>query len=177
MGPVPTAVASVASSLLAGAFAWSSIAKIARPLGWSRALRHYRLAAERFLLVAVPGVEAGTAALLLLGATRAGGALSLALLGAFSLAVVRARSFEGDRLPCGCFGRAEARDYRTMLARNAVLGALAGAVLAPGRDLAFLEGLHAPASDDAVPFALVIVGLGVAARAGWIVSRSLRSGR
>ena len=149
---------SLPALLLAVAFAWAALSKAARPRAWKAALDGYGLArpVRRTTLFAVPAAEAAAAALLLLGgdATRAGAALSVALLSAFSLAVLRARRLRGDRLPCGCFGGSGRRDYRLMLVRNSVLAAVAAAALSTRHEL------DAPGAGEAVP--AILAGLGIA---------------
>lgn len=152
---------SVAALVLALAFGWAALAKVTRLDAWRVALAGYRLphGVERTARVAVPVAEVAVAALLLTGGdvTKTGAALSVALLSAFSMAVLRARRLQGDRLPCGCFGGSGARDYRLMLVRNAALGAVAAAVLlVPG--VASYE-VEAPAPSQLLPAALVALGL------------------
>lgn len=154
-------------SLLAVAFVWAALAKASRPPAWRSALLGYRLPDQLVTpaLVGVPVVEVVAAFLLAAGgaATKAGAALAVALLAAFSLAVLRARRLEGDRLPCGCFGGTGSRDYRLMLVRNAFLGAVAAAVLLVPR-LARYE-LEVPSSGEVVPALLVA---GAAAAITWL---------
>jgi hypothetical protein len=83
----------------------------------------------------------------------------LALLVAFSFAVVRARRSPGDRLPCGCFGRTADRDSRLILARNA---ALAGLSLVALDSPSPLEAAP-PSPADWVPAALAASGIVLAA--------------
>lgn len=159
-----TTATQVSSLLLVVTFAWASAAKVLRWRRWRDALARYRLggALERVALVGVPVAEALVVVLLVMGLVKIGAALVMALISAFSLAVVRARGFEGDRLPCGCFGRATARDYREMLVRNALLAFLAAVVLL----IAVVAGarnvtLPYPSGGDVVPAALVVAGLAV----------------
>lgn len=165
----------VVPSLLALAFAWAAIAKVTRFAAWRAALAGYRLpkpaeASARFL---VPVVEVVAAVLLVGGGdvTKAGAALSVALLAAFSLAVLRARRLGDDRLPCGCFGGAGKRDYRLMLVRNSFLGVVAAAVLLVP-DVAGYE-LRPPEASQAVPAVLVALGI---ALIGWVVVSVARNG-
>ncbi|MDP9233272.1 MAG: hypothetical protein M3P01_01820, partial [Actinomycetota bacterium] len=97
-------------------------------------------------------------ALLGTGHARAGAALTMALLAGFSLALVSARQSQGNRLPCGCFGRATLHDYRLLVARNAGLACLAGIILIGGRDR-LLTGSLRPNATSLLPAALA--GLGV----------------
>ena len=155
-------------SLLGLAFAWAAIAKVARFPAWRAALSGYRIprAVVTPALFLVPALEAGAAFLLARGgdATKAGASLVVALLSAFSLAVLRARRLGGDRLPCGCFGGSGSRDYRLMLVRNALLGAVAAAILLSPR-LARYE-VEAPGAAQVVPAALAALGV---ALIGWLV--------
>ena len=114
------------------------------------------------MLVLVPVAEIVAGVLLAAGgdASKAGAALSVALLAAFSSAGLRARRSGGDRLPCGCFGGSGERDYRLMLVRNAILGAVAAAILTvPG---AATYELEVPDASQIVPALLVAVGAGLA---------------
>ena len=99
------------------------------------------------------------AGLLLLGATRAGAALVLALVAGFSLAILRAHAALGSRLPCGCFGSTRDRDYRVLLARNAVLATAAGGLLIFGRDVSGYP--PAPTSDAWLAAVLAVAGSGL----------------
>ena len=147
----------VVAALLALVFLWSGTAKLARRAAWMEALRAYRLSRPVEALAA-PGVviaEWIVVAMLVAGATRAGAASALALLSAFSIAVLRARAVQGDRLPCGCFGGRDRRDYRTMIVRNGVLGAMAALILITGRDVSLFDGFRMPGSSEVVPAVLV----------------------
>ncbi|MDQ3951885.1 MAG: hypothetical protein M3279_02800 [Actinomycetota bacterium] len=155
-------------SLLGLAFVWAAVAKITRFGAWRSALSGYRLPQMVMgpALFLVPAIELATAFLLARGGdvTRAGAALTVGLLAAFSLAVLRARRLQGDRLPCGCFGGSGSRDYRLMLVRNALLGAVAAAILlVPG--VARYE-VDAPEAAQLVPAALAALGVALIA---WLV--------
>jgi hypothetical protein len=160
-----------ASLLLAATFVWAAAAKA---LGWRRwrdALARYRLGrAEALAAAAVPAAEAGVGALLLSGAYRPGAALAVALVSAFSFAVVRVRALEGDDLPCGCFGRVPVRHYRELLARNALLAGLAVVVLASSAR----TGLSAPGSSETLPAALATAGVVATAWLVRVAGTSLR---
>ncbi|MDQ3940196.1 MAG: hypothetical protein M3238_02470 [Actinomycetota bacterium] len=164
---------------MSATFGWAAVLKVARFGSWRAALVRYRLPATVFsvALVAVPLFEASAVALLLFGSTPVGAALSLALLSTFSWAVVRARAISGDRVPCGCFGRLEERDYRTMLLRNAALGLAAAAVLIRGGDSNALSGFALPRADEAVPALLVVVGVALIAWLGWQAAATARGQR
>lgn len=171
---MPVAVYSLAASILGLVFVWSAVAKLLRSSRWRAALEGYGLPGTRALAIAVPVVELVVPSLMLLERSLASAALALGLLALFSAAIVRARSRRGDRLPCGCFGGAGERDYRLMIARNAVLGLLAAAVIARGRDLQTLEGLGAPETADLLPAGLVVLGLVAIGWMFWVVSDSFR---
>ena len=155
-------------SLLALAFAWAAVAKATRFSAWRAALVGYRLPSALVapVVFVVPALEVAVAFLLARGgnATEIGAALVVALLSAFSLAVLRARRLRGDRLPCGCFGGGGSRDYRLMLVRNALLGAVAAAILLSPR-LARYE-VEAPEGAQVVPAALAVAGVALIA---WLV--------
>jgi uncharacterized membrane protein YphA (DoxX/SURF4 family) len=162
--------------MLALVFLWSGAAKIARRSAWIDALRGYRLP-RPVAAVAAPGVvvaEWSIAALLVAGATRVGSALALAMLSAFSLAILRARALQGDRLPCGCFGGSDGRDYRAMIARNVILGGAAASMLVADRDLAVFEGMRVPRPSELVPAGLIVVAAIVAV---WMLLQVFASSR
>ncbi|HEX3326644.1 MAG TPA: MauE/DoxX family redox-associated membrane protein [Actinomycetota bacterium] len=150
----------LAGAVIAIVFGWGAVAKIIRFSEWQQALRAYRLPSRIGLAasVVVPGAELTVAALLGTGHARAGAALTMALLAGFSLALVSARQAQGNRLPCGCFGRATPHDYRLLVARNAGLACLAGIILIGGRDR-LLTGSLRPNTTSLLPAALA--GLGV----------------
>ena len=165
---------SLAALLLAAAFGWAAAAKVTRLPAWRIALAGYRLpeGLERVVFAGVPVVEVVVVALLVAGgdAGSAGAALAVALLGAFSIAVLRARRLQGDRLPCGCFGGSGDRDYRAMLVRNALLGVLAAlALVAPD-----LVTISAPRSSQAVPVALAAAGLALVVWLAIAAGRAVR---
>src|SRR5438876_258169 len=92
--------------VVGAAFAWAATAKILRPRAWRGALNGYGLGGlERAASVGVPILELTVPALVVAGQPRAAAALTLVLLGSFSMALLRARRLGGDRVPCGCFGR------------------------------------------------------------------------
>jgi hypothetical protein len=170
---MPEDIARIVAIVLAAIFGWAAIAKVLRPKDWTTALAGYGLdvRVKMTAAVLVPAAEAA-AAILLITAHAIGAAFALALVAGFSLAVLRARSVRGSRLPCGCFGASKVRDYRELLARNAVLGALAGVVLVSQR-LESLE-LATPGIGDILPVALAAGGLIVALWAARQVMVSLR---
>jgi hypothetical protein len=139
-------------------FAWAVLAKMARPGVWLRALDGYRPPEGTRLVVAgaVPAAEAAVATLFFAGATRVAAAATLALTSLFLLAILRARSLTGSRLPCGCFGSTKERDYRALIARDAVLAGAAAALLVYGRDVPGYP--QAPVGDGWIAASLVVVG-------------------
>jgi hypothetical protein len=167
------------SLLLAIVFAWAAAAKLVRFGQWRAVLAGYRLPpwTERPIAVIVPLVEAVVAFLSLAGETRAGAALSVMLLSSFSLALVRARALQGDRLPCGCFGANKERDYKLLLLRNGVLALLPTALLLGGRDVTPTSGVGWPSMSDALPTLLTLVGLAVALWIAREVATSFKKGR
>lgn len=152
----------ILQALLAVTFGWAALAKLVRWSTWRASLGPYGVPKALVSAVAttVPLAEATVAFLLVVGPSRVALAATLALVSAFSLAVLKARNVTGDRLPCGCFGRTEARDFRLMLGRNALLAATAGALLLTGAkgDLASTE---APSPAEVLPALLVAAGLGL----------------
>jgi Methylamine utilisation protein MauE len=166
-----TAASTLAAIVLACAFGWAAAAKSLRFGDWRLALSAYRIpsAAQPVVLLGVPLLESVVVVLLLAGPLKSGAALAAALVAAFSMAIVRARALQGergDRLPCGCFGGAGARDYRAMLIRNGVLAGLAGMVLLSTVERGVLEELQGVSVRDMVPITLI----GVAAMLSlWMV--------
>jgi hypothetical protein len=165
-------VGEVAAAVLAVAFALAAVSKMASPRSWRRALSGYGLPAgvERFAAVGVPVVETSVPLFVLLGFPQAAGIVATALLIAFSGAILVARARRGDRLPCGCFGGARVRDYRAMLARNALLAGV-GLIAALGAsDATVPPRIAAPGREDLLPAAIVVVCLAVAS---WTLGRGL----
>jgi hypothetical protein len=81
----------------------------------------------------------------------------------FSLAVLRAQTRVGSRVPCGCFGRTARREVRLILFRNAVVAAVAAlAAAGPG----WVPGFRWPDPGEAVPAILVALGVAVGAAMG-----------
>ena len=175
---MPDVVVRIALLALAALFAWAAVVKILRFGAWRDALAGYGLgrAGEVAAAPAVPITEAVVAALLLFAPARAAAALALAVATAFSLAILRARERRGDELPCGCFGKTKARDFRLMLVRNASLGVLAGLVMLYGEGVSPLEGWRLPSTGELVPAILVIAGLTLALWTARQVVAPLRRG-
>jgi hypothetical protein len=164
---VPVEVLRVASILLAAVFGWAALAKIVRWKAWRTALAGYRLPPliGSIAFLGTPLAEAAVTALLLSGQTLMGGAGALALLSAFSFIVLRARAARGDRLPCGCFGKATSRDYRTLLLRNGALSIVAAVLLIGGENVSVARGVSLSRA-AVVPAVLVLAGVSLVA---WMV--------
>lgn len=150
---------------LAAVFAWSSLTKILRPERWTADVRRYRLpqAMKRIVVLVVPWVELAIAAALLAGWTNFGGTLAFLVLAAFSLAIIRLhRILATKAVPCGCLGSTSSRDYRLLLARNALL-ALAALVLVTAVP-ADSEQRYPAASGGTVVLAAIVL---IAAASAW----------
>ena len=158
---MPEAVPQLAALILAACLTWAALAKAVRLGQWQTALAAFRLdpGLARIASLGVPATELGCSVVLVGVHAKAGAAATLALLSGFCLAILRARALQGDRVPCGCFGRAAARDYRTLLARNFGLGVIASAVLLSDLDHGALQAVEAPAPSELVPAALVVAGV------------------
>src|SRR5688500_14237574 len=135
---MPEETAVFAAVLLAAVFVWAAASKLFSYRRWNTTLDGYGLplAAKSVAAPLVPVAELATAVLLIV-ATRAGAAAALALLSLFCLAIFRARSITGDKVPCGCFGGSEHRDYRAMLWRNTALILLSAAILGSDEPVTF----------------------------------------
>ncbi|MEX0832586.1 MAG: MauE/DoxX family redox-associated membrane protein [Actinomycetota bacterium] len=160
-----------ATAILVFAFGWAAVSKAFSFAAWREALRAYRLPdrLRRTAAFAVPVAEASVPAAALAGFPRVAAWTALFLLAIFSAAIVRAKGSAG-RLPCGCFGGNALRDYRWMLARNAVLGAFAIAALArpsPAREIAV-------GPPEALPILLATTGIAVVVWAVRSSSAALR---
>jgi hypothetical protein len=154
-------VVRVAAGLLALLFAWAAAAKVVRFMDWRSALAGYALprSAQSLAVAGVPVVEGAVVGLVLVGELPPAGALSIVMVSVFSLAILRRRAIEGNRLPCGCFGGATTRDYRVMLARNLLIALMAAVVLMGGAGVSVFDGLRAPGHRDLLPAALVLAGV------------------
>jgi hypothetical protein len=174
----PAEPGALAAAIVTLAFGAAGASKLLRPRVWRRALASYRLPApiERVTAAGVPLLELGIAVLPLLGRASTAGLLTLVALSAFSAAVVVARVRVGRRIDCGCFGTAATRDYRVLLARNAGLAVVASIAWLDGID-APLGGVPAwPSSRDALPAALVVVGVGLVLWVGVQALLTIRRG-
>jgi hypothetical protein len=163
-----TGAGTAAAALLAVAFGWAALAKLADGRATAAAFAGLGLGAPGILARLVPGVELAAASVLLVRPA-VGGLVALALLAAFSgLLALRLR--QGAPVRCGCFGDPDSGPVTVAtLARNALLAALAVTALAapvPVRpDLPVLVAVTAAAASGAVTVALV--GLRLAAGAVW----------
>ncbi|MGH2636193.1 MAG: MauE/DoxX family redox-associated membrane protein, partial [Actinomycetota bacterium] len=175
---VPSEPGAAAAAVLTLAFGAAGVAKLARPRTWRRALRSYRLRLplERLAGAVVPFVELSLAALPLLGLTSTAGLVSLVALGAFSAAILAARMRVGRRLDCGCFGTAQVRDYRWLLARNGLLAVVAALAWRAGVDVPIGRSLGIPSGADLIPATLVAAGIGLAIWLGVRATAVVRRG-
>lgn len=171
-----------ASWVLALVFGRAALIKLAHFPRWRATLLAHALPRPLQILALpiVPVAEAAVPVLALSGQARLSSALAVALLIVFSAAVIHGRIRQGEKLPCGCFGKRRVGDYRAMLLRNLGLGMTAAIVLAgkPGGPL--LSGLRGPHLGEAIPALLLLLGLalGVSAVAEILrLRRFLRAAR
>jgi hypothetical protein len=167
-------MAPLAAAMLGAAFGWSAGAKIARPASWRRVLGTHGLPlrVQRISLIAVPVAEVAIVGLVVGGMHRTAGIAALAILAAFSAAILMARRRFGNVVACGCFGTNVARDYRILLLRNALLAGGASIAALGGVDAPRIGVPGLPTAGDALPAALAVTGIVVAA---WMLASSLRS--
>ncbi len=175
---MPAELGAACALALAAVFGWAALAKALYWPAWRQALVSYELPAlaRAAAAYAVPAAELALLVLLLSGRVVIGAALTIMMLAGFSLAVMRAQVRQRDRLvPCGCFGRLKARDYRFFAVRNFLLGSLAAVALVAGREgdpLAVLGIAAAPAPVwVAVGAALAVVAVHAAGRIALPVRR------
>jgi len=171
-------VGALAAAVLAVAFAAAGISKLVRHRTWRRALRSYAFPAsvERVGAMGVPIAELGVTMLVALGLRSTAGLASLCLLVAFSVVTARVRLRGGRQLDCGCFGGSVRRDYRTLLARNAVLAIVATVAWRLGDDVTVARLPSAPRGSELVAVALVAVGVTLAVWVGASALRVIRRG-
>lgn len=150
-------------------FGWAVVAKLVHWGSWTQSLVAYGFPERTRPAVAllVPVAELVVAILVLAGPIRVGLAATLLLVSAFSLGILRARSLQGDQLPCGCFGGTESRDYRLLLVRNAFLGALAGIALVGGASESVVSLAEVPSSSELLPALLVTAGVALVSWLAW----------
>lgn len=155
--------------VLALTFGWAVVAKLVHWGSWTQSLGAYGFPERTRPLVGVlvPVAELAVAALVLAGPIRVGLAAALLLVSAFSFGILRARSLQGDQLPCGCFGRTEERDYRLLLIRNALLGTLAGIALVAGTSESVVSLAEVPSSSELLPAVLVTGGVALVSWLAW----------
>jgi Methylamine utilisation protein MauE len=103
---IASIVANMLAIMLAGAFVWAAVAKLRHPSSTVSAFRSLRLPQPSALSRGVPAIEA-TVAIVLFFLPKLGGALIVALVGAFTVVLLRARQWGPVR--CGCFGAADTR--------------------------------------------------------------------
>jgi hypothetical protein len=152
---------------LAAVFAWSSLTKVLRPERWTADVRRYRLpqAVKRIVVLVVPWLELAIAVALLAGWTNLAGTVAFVVLAAFSLAIIRLhRILATKAVPCGCLGGTSSRDYRLLLARNALL-ALAALVLVSAAP-ADSDQRYPVASGGTVVLAAILL---IAAASAWAI--------
>jgi Methylamine utilisation protein MauE len=170
----PGEAGALAAAALTLTFGASAVAKVARRRVWRNSLRSYGLPEplERVSWSGVPAAEGLVALLPLLGLGSSAGLLALALLSAFSIAIVAARARGGRRIDCGCFGSARRRDYRVLLLRNGVLAIVAAVAWRMGGDAWALRSLGMPRGSDLLPAAITVIGLGLAT---WVAAQAVRA--
>lgn len=174
---MPETFARIASGVLALAFGWAAIAKLINFASWRTVLGRYGFPQRLrgVTSVATPVLELAIGAVILFISPRIGAVMAIAALGLFSLAILNARTLNGDRLPCGCFGASSERDYKTMLVRNGVLGAVTAAVLLSENGIESAL-LRIPSGADAVPALLALAGCALIVWIAWHTSTSMRRG-
>ena len=173
---MPDPLLLIIESVLAATLLWAVVAKVTHLRVWSQSLSGYGFEGpmKRVVAVAVPVAEAVVATMLLVGPIRVGLAATLFLVSAFSFGILQARSRSGDRVPCGCFGKTEERDYRWLLVRNLVLAVLAGAALIGGAEEAIVELTELPSATEVLPAVLVTAGAVLLAWLGWQLVHLIR---
>ena len=167
-------IAPLGAAVLGAAFGWSAGAKIARPASWRRVLAAYGLPPwlQRTSVIGVPVAEVAMVGLVVVEMHRSAGIAALAILVALSAAILQARRRVGNVVACGCFGTSVARDYRILLLRNALLAGAASIAALGGVDASRISVPGLPTAGDALPAALAVAGIVVAA---WMLASSLRS--
>jgi hypothetical protein len=164
-----------AGAVMAVAFGWASISKVAGWRRWRSTLTAHSLpgVADRIAGWLVPAVEALVPILALLGQIRAASVVALASLVVFSGALVRLGLRDGARVSCGCFGRGTI-DVRLALGRNLAMAAVAAFSWwsAPPDHVVGL-----PQAGETLPVLLVVGTLGVAALTAWRSAAWLGRGR
>ena len=173
---MPETTVRIAVLLLAAAFMWAAAAKFFAFPRWKAVIARYGLPApiDRIAVPLVPVAELAIAIVMLFISARVGAAAAVGALALFSLAVLRARSINGDRLPCGCFGGTEERHYQTMIWRNTGLGVLAAVVLLARDEPAAIGTPASPEGAELLPAALAVFGGIVVLWTAWQVGAAFR---
>ena len=168
-----------AAAVLAAVFTWAAASKVVSPRRWRRALAALGLprSLERVAVWAVPSSEALVALLVMAGLPRAAAIWSGTLLVVFSVTLVASRGRMSGRVACGCFGGRDSVELRSVLARNALLLAIAAFVAIRGADAPAVWLPAAPAVRDALPLALTLGALAAAILVAWRTSVWLDRGR
>ncbi|MEP6477231.1 MAG: MauE/DoxX family redox-associated membrane protein [Actinomycetota bacterium] len=178
-GGVRAGIAVIAAGLVAGTFAWAAVAKLLHRRRWRHTLAGYSLPAvlASMLEPGLPLAELGVPLAVLLGYRREAAWLALALLAIFSVAILRSRvRGVGDEIACGCFRGGATRDYRLLLARNALLAAVAAtSISAP--DVPLLRWPGPPGEGEVLPFALAVTAIAMAGFTAWRTATWLRCPR
>jgi hypothetical protein len=147
--------------LLSVVFVVAAVAKLADRSGTRAALEAFgvrRLAASAATLL--PVVELVVAVALVPAATARWGALAaLALIGIFSLAILRTLR-SGSTPDCNCFGGLSQTEVgRGTLVRNGLLGSVAAFIALGGHSVSALDWITVPAAQDRVAIVLLIACL------------------
>jgi methylamine dehydrogenase accessory protein MauD len=165
--------------LLAVVFATAGATKLLDQQGSRGALRGFGVS-ERVAPVAgllLPLIELATAvALVLHPSARWGGVAALVLLLAFGVAIAAAMA-RGEAPDCHCFGQLHSAPAgRGTLARNAVLGLLAGVLVVAGPGPALDDWVAGRTAAElwAVSLGVAAAVLGVACARLWLDNRGLR---
>ena len=168
-----------AAAVLAAVFTWAAASKIVSPRRWRRALAALELPPrlERVAVWSVPSGEALVPLLVLAGLPRAAAVWSGTLLIVFSVTLVVTRGRMNGRVACGCFGGRESVELRSVLARNALLLAIAASVAIRGADAPAVWLPGAPTVGDALPMTLALGALAAAVLVAWRASMWLGRGR
>jgi hypothetical protein len=176
--PDPGAWSRIAAAALAITFAWAAVGKLAGRRRWIRTLESHVLpeVARRIARSGVPTAEAFVPVLILFGYRRVAAVWALVLLAAFTAVTVRARVAGVGTVPCGCFGGRDRIDVRIALARNAGIGVIAVFVMVRAVDAATVNWPAPPTPADALPVALAVGGILVAAVSGLRAAAWLRRG-
>jgi hypothetical protein len=161
--------AALAGALVAAAFAWAAVAKLANGRRWQGALGAHRLprSVERVATWGTPLAELVVPVLAVLGLRRASAAWALVLLVVFSAEVVRVRRRVGPSVPCGCFGGRRELAASTQLLRNTALGSAAILALVAAPDAPVVSWPGMPVGEDLIPAVLATVGVLVAVWTAW----------